>query len=37
MASLLAEAVVLERMRVDRTSRVMRGRLPIVMEDIVAV
>lgn len=35
MASLLDEEVVVERRMVERTSRVMRGRVPIVMEDIV--
>lgn len=35
MASLLDEEIVVERRMVERTSRVMRGRVPIVMEDIV--
>ena len=34
MASLLEAAVVLERRMEERTSRVMRGRVPIVMDDI---
>ena len=36
IASLFEDAVVLDSRRVERTSRVMRGRVAMVIEDIVA-